>query len=200
MCDGWKRLLDLVEQAARDERETFAPGRLIPYEEWVQVVTLPPTITKLKAVKHLMLYGSNLVRIPPEIGEMTGLETFTPYTSYRLHYFPYEITRCPKLRESTVSTRALYGNENYRPPFPRLPDISPEVAPEQCSVCAGCFPQSGPQQFWVSLRIATDVLPLLVHACCPECVRRLPKSYESYQPEPHQGGLELKQPQGLFHR
>lgn len=40
-----------------------------------------------------MLYGSNLVRIPPEIGAMTSLEEFTPYTSYRLHWVPYEITR-----------------------------------------------------------------------------------------------------------
>lgn len=35
-----------------------------------------------------MLYRSNLVRIPPEIGAMTSLEEFTPYTSYRLHWFP----------------------------------------------------------------------------------------------------------------
>ena len=31
-----------------------------------------------------MLYRSNLVRIPPEIGMMTSLEEFDPYTSYRL--------------------------------------------------------------------------------------------------------------------
>ena len=56
------------------------------------------------------LYGSGLVRIPPEVGEMTALEDFDPYTSYRLHWFPFEITRCPKLKDSRVSTRALYGN------------------------------------------------------------------------------------------
>jgi hypothetical protein len=51
---------------------------------------------------------------------MTGLEVFTPYMSYRLHWFPYEITRCPALRDSTVSTRALYGNHKLRPPFRKL--------------------------------------------------------------------------------
>ena len=199
-CEGWKHLIDLVQQAAHDGRELFAPGRLIPHDQWIQVVRLPPTIARLKAVKHLMLYGSNLVRIPPEIGEMTALETFTPYTSYRLHFFPYEITRCSRLKESSVSTRALYGNEKYRPPFPRLPDISRGRTPERCSVCAGSFQESGPLQFWVSLRVATDVLPLLVHACSHECVRRLPKPAKDCVPEPHQGGLEIKQTPGLYCR
>jgi len=191
--------LDLVEQSAHDALDEFAPRREMSGADWIQIVTLPATIAKLKAVKHLMLYGSNLVRIPPEIGEMTALEKFTPYTSYRLHYFPYEITRCPKLKESRVSTRALYGNYKYRPPFPRLPSISLEGAPEHCSVCAGSFPESGAQQFWVSLRVATDVLPLLVHACSDRCVRRLPKSAEGSVAEPHQGGLQLKRPsQSLY--
>jgi hypothetical protein len=83
-------------------------------------LTLPASIAKLKAVKHLNSYGSYLIRIPPEIGEMTSLEKFTPYTSYHLHWFPYEITRCQNLKDITVSTRGLYGNYKYRPPFPRL--------------------------------------------------------------------------------
>ncbi|MDX2565372.1 hypothetical protein PV371_38115 [Streptomyces sp. TX20-6-3] len=68
----------------------------------------------------MRLYGSNLVRIPPEIGAMTSLEEFSPYTSHRLHWFPYEITRCWKLVRSTISTRSLFGNFKLRPPFPRL--------------------------------------------------------------------------------
>jgi len=198
-CDAWKRLLDLVEQAAHDGREVFKPAPEMQWEDWIQIVTLPPTIAKLKAVKHLMLYGSNLVRIPPEIGEMTFLEEFTPYTSYRLHYFPYEITRCAKLKKSAVSTRALYGNKSYRPPFPRLPSISQEYTPQSCSVCSGPFPKQGPLQFWISLVVGTDVLPLLVHACSEECVRQLPQPAKTYVQEPHQGGLDLKQPvKGLY--
>ena len=48
--------------------------------EWAQITELPKSIGKLKSVKHLILYGSSLVRIPPEIGEMDALEKFTPYT------------------------------------------------------------------------------------------------------------------------
>jgi hypothetical protein len=40
---------------------------------------LPPAIAKLTEVKHLVLYGTNLVRIPPEIGAMSALEVFAPY-------------------------------------------------------------------------------------------------------------------------
>jgi len=114
-CEAWHRLLDLIELAARDRRTTFSPGLEFEYDMWCQIVALPPTIAKLKAVKIFTLYGSNLVRIPPEIGEMSSLEEFDPYTSYRLHWFPYEITRCSRLKRSRVSTRALYGNFKYRP-------------------------------------------------------------------------------------
>ncbi|WP_328665555.1 leucine-rich repeat domain-containing protein [Streptomyces sp. NBC_00322] len=117
---GWQHLLELVDEAADDEREEFRPLIELSPEERRQVITLPPSIARLTAVKHLVLYGSNLVRIPPEIGAMTSLEEFSPYTSYRLHWFPYEITRCRKLTRSTVSTRALFGNYKMRPPFPQL--------------------------------------------------------------------------------
>jgi hypothetical protein len=197
-CDGWKRMLDLVEQAARDGREEFHPRREIPAEEWPDIITLPASIAKLKAVKKLMLYGSNLVRIPPEIGEMAALEEFTPYTSYRLHFFPYEITRCRKLKNSSVSTRALYGNFKYRPPFPRLPAAPAELAPQRCSVCRGFFLYEAPRQVWISLRVATDVLPLLVWACSQDCIERLPKPTKGYCESPHQGGLELVQPPALY--
>jgi hypothetical protein len=96
-----------VPKAPSGVPELSAPvEKLAPGEE-TQIVTLPSTIAKLKSVKRLFLYGSSLVRVPPEIGEMSTLEVFDSYTSYRLHWFPYEITRCPKLRHSRVSTRAL---------------------------------------------------------------------------------------------
>ncbi|MFJ6461442.1 hypothetical protein ACIQM0_10360 [Streptomyces sp. NPDC091387] len=57
-------------------------------------MTLPPSIAKLTAVKRFVLHGSDLVRIPSGIGAMTSIEEFTPYTSCRLYWFPYEITRC----------------------------------------------------------------------------------------------------------
>ncbi|MDQ1031275.1 hypothetical protein QF035_008857 [Streptomyces umbrinus] len=116
---GWRRLLELIDEAAADGREEFRPLTELSPEERRQIITLPPSIAQLTAVKHLVLYSSNLVRIPPQIGAMTNLEE-SPYTSYRLHWFPYEITRCRKLTRSTVSTRALFGNYKLRSPFPQL--------------------------------------------------------------------------------
>jgi uncharacterized protein (TIGR02996 family) len=210
-CDAWKCLLDEVEAAAADGREEFAPLRRMYTAERSDIVTLPATIAKLKAVKTFNLYGSFLVRIPPEIGEMSALEEFDPYTSYRLHWFPYEITRCRNLRRSTVSTRALYGNCKYRPPFPRLDPGAPVAlnrrepsrlpvgqragtATRGCSVCGRLFEDRRLQRVWVSVRVATDVLPLLVNACSEECVGKLPQAPDGYVKTPHRGGLGVRQP------
>ena len=194
--DAWKRLLDLVDKAADDGRLDFEPAKELGWEQWWTIVELPRSIAKLKAVKRLKLYGSGLVRIPPEIGELGGLEEFDPYTSYRLHWLPYEITRCASLKDSRVSTRALYGNYKYRPPFPKLPQTDvDEVVPANCSVCRGKFAPSGPLQRWISLRVATDVLPLLVHACSDGCIARLPKPPDGYVQSAHAGGNNLRQPQ-----
>jgi hypothetical protein len=210
-CGPWRRLLESVEEAAAGGREEFAPLRGMGPEERAQILTLPPTIAKLKAVKALHLYGSYLVRIPPEVGEMAALETFDPYTSYRLHWLPYELTRCTKLRNSTVSTRALYGNYKYRAPFPRL-HTGAEVAPGRaeperlplkrwkasptrpCSVCGRQFEDRRRHRVWVSLRVATDVLPLLVNACSQECVAKLSSPPEGYVSTSHRGGLRVQQP------
>lgn len=193
---AWTRLLELVEDAVADGREEFSPGRELG-DDWAQILTLPRTISRLKRVKHLNLYGSGLVRIPPEIGEMTELKEFTPYTSHSLHWFPYEITRCRKLKESTVSTRALYGNWKFRPPFPQLPSLADSITPAACSVCGDAFDNTGPQQWWISLEVATDVLPLLVHTCSEACVQCLPRPAKGYVLSPHRGGLELEQPSRL---
>ncbi|MFE7711775.1 leucine-rich repeat domain-containing protein [Streptomyces sp. NPDC057486] len=206
---GWRHLLELVEQAADDGREEFRPLIELSPEERRQVITLPASIARLTAVKHLVLYGSNLVRIPPEIGAMTSLEEFTPYTSYRLHWFPYEISRCRKLTRSTVSTRALFGNYKLRPPFPRLQPSADSVADldlgsldprrwgatamHRCSVCDRAIEQGGLHQVWISLRVATDILPLLVNACSPVCVAALPIGARDYIPSPHKGG-QVDQP------
>ncbi|GIF63290.1 hypothetical protein Ais01nite_13250 [Asanoa ishikariensis] len=207
---GWRRLLELIEEAASDGREVFRPLLDLSPSERTDLVTLPPTIAKLDRVKHFLLYSSPLVRIPPEIGAMTSLEVFEPYTSYSLHWLPYELTRCPNLRDSTVSTRALYGNFKNRPPFPRLQprgalaalqtpdDLDPQVwgveTIRACSVCDGQIDPARLQQLWISLCVATDVLPLLVNACSTACVRALPKPADGYVPIPHQGGRTVQQP------
>ncbi|GIG59935.1 hypothetical protein Lfu02_43070 [Longispora fulva] len=205
---GWIRLLELVEEAAADGREVFTPLVELTAEQRREVVTLPPTIAQLTSVKHLVLYGSNLVRIPPEIGEMRALEEFTPYTSYRLHWFPYEITRCSNLRRSTVSTRALYGNRTLRPHFPSLrppvagahgDDLDPGVwgatTIRTCSVCDRSVEGVRLHQVWISRWTSgADVLPLLVNACSMTCVGALPAPTEGYVRTPHTGGPGIDQP------
>ena len=207
---GWRRLLDLIDEAAADGRDVFRPLVDLTPAERADLVTLPPTIAKLTRVKHLVLYSSPLVRIPPQIGAMTSLELFEPYTSYSLHWFPYELARCTNLRDSTVSTRALYGNFKHRAAFPRLqpdgdiadlPDrgnLDPRVWGSEtivrCSVCDGPIEPVHFRQRWISLRVATDVLPLLVNACSDRCVQSLPAPPKDYVATPHQGGRDLRQP------
>jgi len=194
---GWIRLLELIEDAAKDGREEFSPLREMTPEQWIEVVTLPRSIAKLKNVRKLTLYGSSLVRIPPEIGEMTNLEEFTPYTSYRLHWFPYEIRRCKKLKCSTVSTRAIYGNYKFRPPFPALPQHSELYRPKFCSKCNGEFTDL-PIQRWTSRRMGSDIVPLLVHACSEKCIDSIKDAPKNYVQRPHSGGLSLKQPDNYY--
>jgi hypothetical protein len=192
--EEWNLLEAYIDDIRVNQSDEFNPLNGIGAGKWQRIVTLPRSIGTLQSVKFVSLYGSGLVRIPPEIGEMSSLEEFDPYTSYRLHWFPYEITRCKKLKSSRVSTRALYGNFKYRSPFPRLPSLSANVLPASCSVCRGQFTNDGPLQLWISLRVADDVLPLLVHACSRECVRSLPPPPDGYVSKPHLGGLDLQQP------
>ena len=190
----------MIEEAVARRAKEFAPGLQMQPEHWSQIVTLPASIAKLKSVKKLYLYRSHLVRIPVEIGEMENLESFDAYTSYRLHWLPYEITRCKKLTQSRMSTRALYGNYKYRPPFPRLEEVSlpSQLAKYQmaykCSVCDAELPDSGSHQVWISLRVGTDIMPLLVNACSETCIQRLPPPAKGFVDHSHRGGLDLQQP------
>lgn len=193
-CRAWQALLQLVEDAAHDKREVFSPREDIGQELWNKILTLPASIANLKHVKKLNLYRSKLISIPPEIGAMENLVEFIPYNSYGLHWFPYEITRCKNLRASAVSTRALYGNYKYRPPFPNLEQPIPELITATCSVCGKPNVPSQVQQVWISLGVATDVLPLLVNACSSDCVSQLPTPSGQYLLMPHKGGPTIQQP------
>ncbi|GAL86143.1 hypothetical protein SCB49_03104 [Sporocytophaga myxococcoides] len=194
--EAWKKLCKYVEHVAQNELEIFAPGKYLGGELFAQIFTLPESIEKLKKVKKLILYGSRLKRIPPEIGQMESLQYFDPYTSYDLHWFPYEITKCKNLIDSRISTRVLYGNFKNRLQFPQL-DHNPvryEGATLKCSVCEKEISYEETNQFWITLRIGTDVVPLLANLCSQDCKTKLPTPPKGYVPYPHKGGADLKQP------
>lgn len=191
--EAWKLLEELIEKAVAMRSREFAPGLEMPPQLWAQIVTLPPSIAKLTSVKKLYLYGSHLIRVPPEIGDMISLVELDLYTSYRLHWLPYEVTRCAKLKRSRFSTRALYGNYKFRPPFPRL-DAPGVPRSGICSICGSTILPTAPLPVWISLRVGSDILPLLVSVCSESCILRLPIPAKGYVEHPHRGGLNLDQP------
>lgn len=193
---AWKKLCDYVDMVANESREEFSPLEALGQELFSQIHTLPETISKLKKVKKMWIYGSKLKRIPPEIGQMESLEYFDPYTSYDLHWFPFEITYCKNLKSSRVSTRTLYGNYKNRKGFPSLTKNPVRYLGDtvKCSVCGKTMTYEQTNQMWLSLRVGTDVLPLLVNLCSSECKHQLPKPPEDYVQFAHKGGSELQQP------
>lgn len=193
---AWQKLCEYVDKVEAEDIDEFSPLEALGQELFSQIHTLPESISKLKKVKKIWLYGSRLKRIPPEIGEMESLEYFDPYTSYGLHWFPYEITNCKNLKRSRVSTRALYGNYKNRMGFPRLTHNPVRYSGSivKCSICKKEIVFEQTNQLWISLKVGTDVLPLLANVCSSNCEEKLPKPPEGYLQFPHKGGADLKQP------
>jgi len=195
-CEAWIKLCDYVDKVAESGQPEFSPRDELGRELFSQIHTLPESIAKLTKVENMWLYGSQLKRIPPEIGEMKSLQYFDPYTSYDLHWFPYEITYCKKLKDSRVSTRALYGNITNRMRFSYLGDNPVRYTGDnvKCSICKNGMAYDETYQLWITLRVGTDDLPLLVNSCSEECTRSLPKPPPYYVTRPHKGGSRLQQP------
>jgi len=158
------------------------------WEDWIGVITLPSEISLMRGVTELRLYGSHLRRLPPEIGEMDALEDLDIYTSYSLHWLPYEIMRCRHLQRSRMSTRALYGNRNTGLPFPRLSKSIETIVPRTCSVCGQNFGDTAPNLWWTTQRVGTDDVPLLIHSCSTGCTDVVPDAPKGYHRRPHKGG------------
>jgi hypothetical protein len=191
---GWSRTLDLVRSSTAQGAQVFEPAAHLPWDDWMKVVTLPEEIAELKTVKQVRLYGSHLRRLPPHIGRMVMLEELDIYTSYSLHWLPYEILRCSRLCRSRISTRALYGNRKTRLPFPQLSSPVEALIPQTCSVCDRPFGAVVPQLFWVTLRVGTDMVPLLIHSCSHDCTLSVPAAPANYFERPHQGGAGVGMP------
>lgn len=186
---AWKKLCEYIDKVANENLDEFSPLEELGLELFSQIYTLPETISKLKKVKKVWLYGSKLKRIPPEIGEMEALEYFDPYTSYNLHWFPYEITKCKNLKDSRVSTRILYGNYKNRMGFPDLAHNPVRYFGDtvNCSVCNKVITYDQTNQLWISLLVGTDILPLLTNLCSKECESKLPIPPKDYLRFPHKG-------------
>lgn len=193
---AWKKLCEYVDKVASENRDEFSPLEELGQELFSQIHTLPETISKLKNVKKVWLYGSKLKRIPPEIGQMESLEYFDPYTSYDLHWFPFELLNCKKLKDSRVSTRALFGNYKNRMSFPLLSNNPVRYFGEllNCSVCNKTMTYEQTNQLWISLNVGTDILPLLTNLCSKECESKLPTPPSDYVQFAHKGGANLEQP------
>ncbi len=191
---AWLKLCEYIDKVALEEIEEFSPREGIGEELFNQIYTLPESIARLKKVKKIWLYGSKLKRIPPEIGEMELLEYFDAYTSYDLKWLPYEITNCKKLKNTRISTRALFGNYKNRKPFPNLENNPVRYSEEllKCSICRKELNYLETNQLWISLLVGSDVMPLLINSCSKDCenkIRTPPKHYITY---PHKGGLISK--------
>lgn len=185
---GWAQVIELIETELQSDSLIFEPSASIAWDDWIGMITLPPAIARLAGVREVRLYGSHLQRLPPEIGRMASLEDLDIYTSYSLHWLPYEVTRCTSLARTRVSRRALYGNINTRLPFPRLDRPIEALVPDTCSVCDRPFGHAVPLPLWTTLRVGTDVVPLLVHSCSKDCTYSIPRSPPGYYPRPHRGG------------
>lgn len=57
---AWKRLCDYIEDVAKNGTDEFEPRAVLGDELFLQIYTLPESIAKLKKVKKMNLYGSNL--------------------------------------------------------------------------------------------------------------------------------------------
>lgn len=194
-CDAWLKLEASIERAAAQQVEEFAPLRMLSPEERRWIVTLPPSIVKVKSLRRLILAGSALVRLPPELGQL-DLSDLVIHPSPRLHWFPYEMIRLKNVR-LTLSAHALYGNHRHRPTFPHLLPKTSSPATRPCAVCHRPFDDVAQWRVWISLPIGAEVLPLLVQACSFQCVQALPRAPPRYVPGPHTGGLALQQPPPL---
>jgi hypothetical protein len=196
-CNAWEIVNANIAGAAARRDTVLEPLAGLNGEQRQQIVTLPASIGQLTAVRELRLYGSHLVRLPTEIGGMASLSYLDVYTSYRLHYLPYEITKCRALKESRASTRAFYGNRKYRPAFPHLglAENSPalgQMLPACCSVCDRPL-EHAPVRRWITLGVGADWMPLLVHACSAACIKALPDTPPDYVQGPHTGGHHIIQ-------
>ena len=189
---AWDIVREIIEKAKLNCTKELNLGKIMDRQDYKSLNTLPNTIGNLKDLEILILYGSDVSSIPPEISGCENLTIFEPYTSYRLHWFPYEIKYCKNLSKSCISTRALYGNFKYHPPFPNLRNTRwnwPQGI-MHCSICG--TETNNVTQYWISQKVATDVMPLLVSVCGNTCREIIGDGANGYAEKSHQGGVNIE--------
>jgi len=175
---AWATVIERIEVAAARHIEVFDPLEGLSDSERSEITTLPSEIAQLTSVRVLKICCSGLAWLPPAIANMKSLEILDLYQSYRLHYLPFEIVRCTLLADSRISTRALFGNYRCHAPFPDLLDpvngaALEAVRPKSCSICSVPIASGSEHPRWITRRIGTDIVPLLLVACSTACVEEL---------------------------
>lgn len=79
------------------------------------------------------------------------------------------------------------------PSFPATPTDGGSERINYCGVCESPLDSAHVHRVWISLVVATDVLPLLVNACSAECIDALPAPPKGYV-SPHHGARTLPSP------
>lgn len=190
-----ERVQQVIDDARSKKLTTLVLSKVMDEDDYLALNTLPKSIGDLKDLQHLDLSNSKLSYIPREIEGCVNLQKIDIYHSYRLHWFPIEILNCSNLRDTTVSPRALYGNYKLRSPFPNLRhgrwNWSSGV--DRCAVCRTEQPEM--EQYWMTRRVGSDDLPLLMSICGQDCLLKIkaPKD-RRYIQHAHQGGLIQRQP------
>lgn len=90
----------------------------------------------------------------------------------------------------------MYGNWKNRMGFLRLNYNPVRYSGDavNCSVCGKSMTYEQTNQLWISLKVGTDILPLLTNLCSKECEHKLPSPPEDYIQFAHKGGADLNQP------
>jgi hypothetical protein len=191
---AWDIACEIIESAERKCSKELNLGKVMDRSDYMALNSLPDSIGQLKNLEKLTLYGSNISYIPRAISGCENLQSFHPYTSYRLHWLPFEIRRCRKLSNSCISTRALYGNYKFRSPFPDL-KVFKWIWPTEEGYCSICDTKTeNLDQYWISQVVAMDVVPLLVSVCSVKCLEMIGDGARGYLMTPHKGGLNVDQP------
>ena len=117
---------------------------------------------------------SGLIAIPLRLADQAALP-FSPVHLEAAPLTPSPIAKCLELTDSGVTPATCTATTRPHA-LSRLAAEAPDrLDPATVQLYDGPFPSSRPIQRWISLWVATDVVPLLVHSCSDRCIDALPQ-------------------------